>query len=106
MSEEAPALSAIAGSPSLDRPSTSAPVPGWSELLSTLLELSEDLTVPKNVRRGALAAKAELERRSAAVDVRIAGAVYRLDELANDPNLPVHGRTAIWSIISRLESIQ
>jgi uncharacterized protein len=30
--------------------------------------------------------------------------VYMLDDLANDPNLPIHGRTAIWSIISRLES--
>jgi uncharacterized protein (UPF0147 family) len=38
--------------------------------------------------------------------MRIANAVYVLDDLANDPNLPTHGRTAIWSIISSLESLQ
>ena len=35
-----------------------------------------------------------------------ASAVYVLDDLANDANLPTHGRTAIWSIISSLESLQ
>jgi uncharacterized protein (UPF0147 family) len=74
-------------------------------MLTSLGELSEDPSLPRNIRRGALAAKEELERRGTAVDLRIAGAVYRLDELANDPNLPTHGRTAIWSIISRLESL-
>jgi uncharacterized protein len=38
--------------------------------------------------------------------MRVASAVYVLDDLANDPNLPTHGRTAIWSIISGLESLQ
>jgi uncharacterized protein (UPF0147 family) len=75
------------------------------EMLATLHELSEDLSVPRNIRRGALEARAELERRGTAADVRIAGAVHRLDELANDPNLPIHGRTTIWSILSRLESL-
>jgi uncharacterized protein len=87
-------------------PSTGGTVAGLEAMLASLGELAEDLSVPKNVRRGALAAKAELERRGTAADVRIASAVYRLDELANDPNLPTHGRTAIWSLISRLESLQ
>ena len=72
----------------------------------TLLELADDASVPRNVRRGALAAKEQLGRPAVPLDVRIAGAVYVLDDLANDPNLPTHGRTAIWSIISSLESLQ
>jgi uncharacterized protein len=71
-----------------------------------LLELADDSSVPRNVRRGALAAKEQLARLAVPLDVRIAGAVYALDDLANDPNLPTHGRTAIWSIISSLESLQ
>jgi uncharacterized protein len=71
----------------------------------SLVELADDSSVPRNVRRGALAARDELARNSAPLDVRIASAVYALDDLANDPNLPTHGRTAIWSIISSLESL-
>jgi hypothetical protein len=78
----------------------------FRRLVESLAQLSEDVSVPRNVRRGAQSARVELERPRAALDVRIAGAVGILDDLANDPNLPTHGRTAIWSIISRLESFQ
>jgi len=74
--------------------------------LRSLVELADDASVPRNVRRGALAAKDELSKAAVPLDVRIASAVYALDDLANDPNLPTHGRTAIWSIISSLESVQ
>ena len=41
-----------------------------------------------------------------AVDVRIASAISKLDEMANDPNIPLHGRTLIWNIISQLEQVK
>jgi uncharacterized protein len=75
-------------------------------VLEAIGALADDTAVPRNVRRGAQAAKTELTKPRVAMDVRIASAVYVLDDLANDPNLPTHGRTAIWSIISSLESIQ
>ncbi len=71
----------------------------------TLTELADDASVPRNVRRGAQSAKDELAKPTVPLDVRIASAVYVLDDLANDPNLPTHGRTAIWSLISSLESL-
>jgi len=86
-----------------------APALGSSEVdraLRTLAELADDASVPRNVRRGALSAKEGLAKGSVPLDVRIASAVFALDDLANDPNLPTHGRTAIWSIISSLESLQ
>jgi uncharacterized protein (UPF0147 family) len=76
------------------------------KVFATLGELADDASVPRNVRRGAVSAREELAKPSVALDVRIASAVYVLDDLANDPNLPTHGRTAIWSIISSLESVQ
>ncbi|HTT14239.1 MAG TPA: UPF0147 family protein [Thermoplasmata archaeon] len=79
--------------------------PGWKRVLESIAELADDASVPRNVRRGAVAARAELAKPRVALDVRIASAVYVLDDLANDPNLPTHGRTAIWSIISSLESL-
>ncbi len=74
--------------------------------LDALSQLADDTSVPRNIRRGAQAAREGLAKSRAALDVRIATAVGALDELANDPNLPTHGRTAIWSIISSLESLQ
>ncbi len=76
------------------------------KVFRSLAELADDASVPRNVRRGAQSARDELAKARVALDVRIASAVYVLDDLANDPNLPSHGRTAIWSIISSLESLQ
>jgi len=79
---------------------------GLERIVAALTELADDALVPRNVRRGAQSAKDELSKPRAALDMRIASAVTVLDDLANDPNLPTHGRTAIWSIISSLESLQ
>ena len=76
------------------------------QIVETLVQLSDDSSVPRNVRRGASSAKDELTKQRVPLDVRIASAVYVLDDLANDPNIPTHGRTAIWSIVSNLESFQ
>ncbi len=80
--------------------------PPVQRVLASLVALAEDGSVPRNIRRGAFSAKEELTKHRVSLDMRIASAVYVLDDLANDPNLPTHGRTAIWSIISSLESIQ
>jgi uncharacterized protein len=80
--------------------------PELVRIYASLDELADDVSVPRNIRRGAKSAKGELSKPRAALDMRIASAVYVLDDLANDPNLPTHGRTAIWSIISSLESLQ
>jgi uncharacterized protein len=81
-------------------------VSGFDVISQSLAALSEDTSVPRNIRRGAQAARGELLKSNVALDVRVASAIYVLDDLANDSNLPTHGRTAIWSIISSLESLQ
>jgi uncharacterized protein len=68
--------------------------------------LQEDTSVPRNIRRGAEDAKKLLWDESLALDVRKSSAIGILDELANDPNIPIYGRTLIWSIMSQLEPIQ
>jgi len=87
-------------------PPTPPELPGLDRVMEALSQLADDALVPRNVRRGAQAAKEALSKPRAALDMRIASADYVLDDLANDPNLPTHGRTAIWSIISSLESLQ
>ena len=87
-------------------PRTGGDLAGFQRIVEALTQLADDALVPRNVRRGAQSAKEALTKPRVALDVRIASAVYVLDDLANDANLPTHGRTAIWSIISSLESLQ
>ena len=71
-----------------------------------LKQISENNSVPRNIRRGATECKDRLLNKAEALDVRTASAIFVLDELANDPNIPLHGRTLIWNIISQLEQIK
>src|SRR3990172_933860 len=94
-------------------------VPSWSsggrsmdkeERLKTILDvldqLAEDTSVPRNIRRGATEAKNRLVKKEDALDLRVQSAIVIMDDLANDPNLPLHGRTQIWNIISALETVK
>jgi uncharacterized protein (UPF0147 family) len=76
------------------------------QIIEVLDQLAEDTSVPRNIRRGATSAKERLQQSKEAMDVRAASAVFILDDLANDPNIPLHGRTLIWNIISQLEMIK
>ncbi|MEF8879011.1 MAG: UPF0147 family protein [Candidatus Thermoplasmatota archaeon] len=67
--------------------------------------LTEDNSIPRNIREGAKEVKKILLDDSDALDVRVSSATSRLDELANDPNIPLHGRTLVWNIMSRLEEL-
>ncbi len=75
------------------------------QIMDVLDQLEEDTSVPRNIRRGATEAKEKLLQKEEAMDVRSASAIFILDDLANDPNIPLHGRTLIWNIISQLETI-
>ena len=68
-------------------------------------QISSDNSIPRNIRRGAEEVKKMLLNASDPIDLRVASATSRLDELANDPNIPLHGRTLIWNIMSRLEEL-
>ncbi len=73
------------------------------QIITILDQLADDNSVPRNIRRNAGECKERLRRKDEARDVRIASAIFKLDEMANDPNIPLHGRTLIWNIISQLE---
>lgn len=82
------------------------PEPKIKQIIEVLDQLIEDTTVPRNIRRGATNAKELLLKTSEPLDVRAASAIYILDELANDPNIPHHGRTIIWSALTQLETVK
>jgi len=76
------------------------------QIADILDQLAEDRAVPRNIRKGAQETKNMLLKNDEPLDVRTASANSKLDDLANDPNIPMHARTLIWSIMSQLESIK
>lgn len=67
--------------------------------------ISEDMSVPRNIRRAAKEAKESLQKEDDPV-VKAASAISDLNEVSNDPNMPVHTRTTIWNALSLLETIK
>ncbi|MCL4379388.1 MAG: UPF0147 family protein [Candidatus Marsarchaeota archaeon] len=67
--------------------------------------LLNDTSVPKNVRTAIAEAKAKLNEKGDDT-VRIASAIYSIDGVSNDINLPAQARTMLWSILSMLEAIK
>ncbi len=61
-------------------------------------------TVPRNIRDKCLASIDILNNHKDPVDIRINAVISHLDEISNDPNIPMYTRTQIWNIVSLLES--
>lgn len=70
-----------------------------------LKQISEDSSVPRNIRRAANEAIAVLDRSADSPAVRAQNAISILDEPSQDPNCPNHARTKIWHVSSLLEPI-
>lgn len=77
----------------------------YDEIISLMTDLGEDTTVPRNIRREIIHAKETLMQDEKPLDVRVASAIFELDEIANDPNIPVHGRTVVYMIMGKLETL-
>ncbi len=71
-----------------------------------MARMADDNSVPRNIRRAAGEAKNALLNKANDPMVRASSAVSILDEISNDPNMPVHTRTMIWNAISVLETIK
>jgi uncharacterized protein len=67
--------------------------------------LLNDTSVPKNVKSAIKNAKEHLTTADEYV-VRVSSAIYDIDSISNDINLPAQARTSVWSILSMLESIK
>ncbi len=76
------------------------------QVADIMARVAEDTSVPRNIRRAASEAREILFDEKKDVGVRAASAVTILDEISNDPNMPIHTRTTIWNAISILEPIR
>ncbi|NCN39032.1 MAG: hypothetical protein COY38_01325 [Candidatus Aenigmarchaeota archaeon CG_4_10_14_0_8_um_filter_37_24] len=75
-------------------------------IIKILKEVVGDRTVPRNIRTAVEQAKNDLEDDSKDIDVKLSSAISNLDEIINDPNIPMYTRTQIWNIVSMLECVK
>lgn len=76
------------------------------QVVGIMERVAEDMSVPRNIRKSAKEAKEALLEEDEDEIVRAATAISILDEISNDPNMPVHTRTTIWNALSVLETIK
>ncbi len=77
------------------------------QVIHILTSISEDTSVPRNIRRAANEAIASMEdEKIDSLAIRASNAISILDEISQDPNCPLYARTKIWNAVSVLETIK
>jgi len=76
-----------------------------SNVIEFLDELSQDMSMPRNVRAALCDIKVSLSCSTEEIPLRVDAALQRLEELASDPNISPFGRTEIWNLTSAIESL-
>ena len=71
-----------------------------------LVAIINDTSVPRNIRRAATEALNHLRDERISPGVRAANAIGVLDQVSQDPNMPLSARTRIWQIIAILETVK
>ena len=77
-----------------------------SQAKQILNMIADDNTTPRNIRRTAKTASDMLDDEKLSIAARAANAISILEEISQDPNMPMYSRTRIWNAISVLEGIR
>ena len=75
------------------------------EVCEILEYITNENSVPRNIREAANESSKLLKDEEKDQSVRISTVLGKLDEISNDPIIPVHARTLIWEVLSKLEAI-
>lgn len=78
----------------------------FSEVSEILKHITENSSVPSNIRRAADESNTILKNKEEDEALKVSAVILILDEVSNDPNIPIHARTLIWEVLSKLESIK
>ncbi len=67
--------------------------------------LTNDTSIPKNIRK-ALSDSYERLGGPEEPSVKVSAAIYLIESVSDDINMPPHARTQIWAIVGALESLK
>jgi len=76
------------------------------QAVEVLLDVSQDTTTPRNIRRAAKEAMDVLQVSEHSLAVRASNAISTVDEISQDPNMPPYTRVKLWNVASLLEAIK
>jgi len=76
------------------------------QIIQLLTQITNDTSVPRNIRRAADEAIKVLEKGEGTPAHKASNAISILDEISQDPNCPLYARTRIWNTVSLLETIE
>ena len=75
-----------------------------NEILNTMEEMINDPMIPRNIKRAVTEAKTRLKGEGD-LKVKVSGAIYVIQSVSDDINIPAHARTQLWALLSELESM-
>lgn len=78
----------------------------FENIIPLIQQVANDRTVPRNIRTKCEECIKILQDESQGLDIRINSVISTLDEISNDPNIPMYSRTQIWNVVSLLEAAQ
>ncbi len=73
------------------------------QIADMLDELVGDNSIPKNIRKALSDARDRL-RGGDEDSVKVSAAIYLIESVSDDINMPAHARTQIWAIMGELEA--
>ncbi|MFQ6020943.1 MAG: UPF0147 family protein [Candidatus Aenigmatarchaeota archaeon] len=78
----------------------------FENVIELIEQVAKDRTVPRNIREKCDDCIEILKNNNEEISIRINTVISTMDEISNDPNIPMYTRTQVWNIVSILESIQ
>ncbi len=76
------------------------------QALAVLGQITNDTSVPRNIRRAATEAVDIIEKGEGTPAMKASNAISTLDEISQDPNCPLYARTKLWNLVSILETVR
>jgi len=76
------------------------------KVIEKIDDLVEDHSMPKRTKVVLEKIGRELKSDEQDVAVRVTSAIYALEDVTNDINIPMHAKTALWDLVSDLEAIK
>ena len=76
------------------------------QIIPMFEQIAQDRTVPRNIRSKCEESITILRDEKDPLPIRLNTVISYLDEVSNDPNIPMYTRTQIWNIVSALEALQ
>ena len=73
------------------------------DIVMMMENVIDDTSIPKNIRKAVAEARDRLKGTDDS-GVRLSSAIYSIEAISEDINMPMHARTQIWTIFSALET--